>query len=243
MIFHIIFALYHKPLSALEPRPFVILAGLSPTKNEKRNQRTTRYAFSVSFVSITVFFALYDIFLSFYLSSGRIGHCTTTCTTRIFINQSDQRCYQFDQSGAKKKSSCTITWVSRVFHLLQYFTRLPLVTPLPCCRACHFLLHVITHMPPPVTRDHAQATGYMGWLVVVIGSLVSWDSNAMWQLSNRYHPQTAEINILTFSKCDSRYKSVDVRVNSIWNSWCCEKKQKMWKCLANQADIVIINLI
>ena len=62
--------LSHLPLSALEPRPFVILAGLSPTKNENRNQRTTRYAFSVSFISITVFSLCTTVFL---VSSSPLG--------------------------------------------------------------------------------------------------------------------------------------------------------------------------
>lgn len=63
--------LSHLPLSALEPRPFVILAGLSPTKNENRNQRTTRYAFSVtSFISITVFSLCTTFFL---VSSSPLG--------------------------------------------------------------------------------------------------------------------------------------------------------------------------
>lgn len=62
--------LSHLPLSALEPRPFVILAGLSPTKNENRNQRTTRYAFSASFISITVFSLCTTFFL---VSSSPLG--------------------------------------------------------------------------------------------------------------------------------------------------------------------------
>lgn len=148
MIFHIIFALYHKPLSALEPRPFVILAGLSPTKNENRNQRTTRYAFSVSFVSITVFFALYDIFLSFYLSSGRIGPLYNYMYYTYIYKPIRPKMLPIRPIRCQKKI---------VMHHHVSFTCFPPVTIFHALTAS-YTSSLLPCMPLPVARDHAHAT-------------------------------------------------------------------------------------
>lgn len=95
------FTLYRKPLSALEPRPFVILAGLSPTKNEKKKLTNNKKHFLSVFISFTVCCAPY----------------VSTLVPHTVLNQSEQRRCHFDQSGAKKQPIVHAS--SREFHVLS----------------------------------------------------------------------------------------------------------------------------